>query len=98
MSGADASVAANHDPWSLIKDLDVCLLHRMANDSGSAITNNLHIGCYRSNSFFSTDLLKSFELVVTMSSATNDCDVWRPANIFYPLGDSNWIIVSSAGY
>ena len=95
MTRTNTAIATHHHPRLPVERADVCLLHRVTNDSGAAIAHNLHVELDRTHSFLRADLFHRFEFVIRMRAATDNRDVRWSTDIRKPARHSDRIVMAS---
>src|SRR5690242_11762151 len=81
MARTDTAVAAHHHPRLRVERFDVGLLHRMTNNTSTAVAHDLHVKLDRTELFLFADLVHRAELVIGMRATTDDRDVYWSTNI-----------------
>src|SRR5437763_1857058 len=74
-----SAVAADHHPPLLVEDAHVVLLHRVADDVGAAVANDLHVHRDGRGLLLVSDLLQGLRHVIRMGLALADRDSIRPS-------------------
>src|SRR5262245_16860163 len=96
MSRTYAAVTTHHHPGLLIESLDIFILHRVTNDTRTAIANNAHVKLHRSDVLRSGNTFHRLEFIVGMCLATHDGYVRRTTYVGKATRHVDRIVIMAA--
>src|ERR1044071_1530246 len=95
MARPDSTIAADHHPRLTIKRTDVRVHHRVTNNTGAAVANDLHVKLDGTDAFLFADLFHVLEFVFGMSVATDDGNIRWSTHVCQPTCNIYRIVMTA---
>src|ERR1043165_1872733 len=95
MATADSAITTDHYPRLPVKRSDIGIFHRVTNNAGATIADDLHIKLDGADAFLPADLFHIPILVFWMSLATENGNVRWATNIRQSARDVRWIVMTA---